>query len=178
MPHAAHEILAQEIARGAFQPPGALDRVLLARLRLMGAEGIERIPEVSEGLENRLLRAAQDCGSRQAALGAAKCKRYTWARLSRAMTQGMLGMEKAMCSRVTEPPYARLLGFRREAEELLHAAAGRAKIPVETRGARLRETGGETFALEMRATDLWALGCADETQRAACRDLTEKLAIV
>ncbi len=178
MPHAAHEILTQEIARGAFQPPGALDRVMLARLRLMGAEGIERIPEVSEGLENRLLRATQDCGSRQAALGAAKCKRYTWARLSRAMTQGMLGMEKAMCSRVTEPPYARLLGFRREAAELLHAAAGRAKIPVETRGARLRETGGETFALEMRATDLWALGCADETQRAACRDLTEKLAIV
>ena len=178
MPHAAHEILTREIARGAFQAPGALDRIMLARLRLMGAEGIERIPEVSEGLENRLLRAAQDCGSRQAALSAAKCKRYTWARLSRAMTQGMLGMEKAMCSRVTEPPYARLLGFRRDAAELLHAVAERTEIPVETRGARLRETGGETFALEMRATDLWALGCAGETRRAACRDLTEKLAIV
>ena len=178
MPEAAHAVLAREKARGAYQAPGGLDALTLGRLRLMRAEEIERIPEVSEGLENRLLRAAQACGTREDALCAAKCKRYTRARLSRAMTQALLGMDKALCAAVPQPPYARLLGFRREASELLHAVTRRAKIPVETRGARLREIGGETFALDMRATDLWALGCENAACRAACRDLTEKMLVI
>ena len=94
------------------------------------------------------------------------------------MTQALLGMDKALCAAVPQPPYARLLGFRREAAELLHAVTRRAKVPVETRGARLRETGGETFALETRATDLWALGCENAACRAACRDLTEKMLVI
>lgn len=178
MPPAAFAVLRREAEKGAYQARGALDSLTLARLRLLGAEGIEQIPEVSEGLENRLLRAAQDCGSRQAALENAKCKRYTWARLSRAMTQGLIGMDKSLCERVQTPPYGRLLGFRRDAKELLNDIARRAELPLETRGARLREIGGETFALEMRATDLWTLGCADEAQRAACRDLTERMLVV
>lgn len=176
MPEKAQEVMEREIADGGFQRREGLDSVLLAALRLMSLDSLADVPEVGEGLENRLQRAAQQCGSREEALCAVKCKRYTRARLSRAMTQAMLGMSRKLTDRITEPPYARLLGFRRDAVSMLHEISRQATVPVETRGSRLRETGGETFAVEMRASDLWALGC--ERRREACRDLTEKMLVV
>lgn len=176
MPEAAYAVLAREIEEGAFQCCDGLDEALLALLRLAEPGRLCRAPEMSEGLENRLLHAAQACGTRRDAIAAVKCKRYTWARISRALTQAALGMEKQLCRRVQSPPYARLLGFRAASAPMLGEIKKRARVPIEARGARLRERYEDVFRLEMRASDLWALGCL--RRREACRDLTEKIIIL
>ena len=78
MPEAAYAVLAREIEEGAFQRCDGLDEALLALLRLAEPGRLCRAPEMSEGLENRLLHAAQACGTRRDAIAAVKCKRYTW----------------------------------------------------------------------------------------------------
>lgn len=61
-PEAAYAVLAREIEEGAFQRCDGLDEALLALLRLAEPGRLCRAPEMSEGLENRLLHAAQACG--------------------------------------------------------------------------------------------------------------------
>ena len=52
-------------------------------LRGMSPERLAQMPEAAEGLERRILAMARQAGSREELIGLVKCKRYTWARISR-----------------------------------------------------------------------------------------------
>lgn len=172
MPPSAYALL----GRVEHHREAALDTALLALLRAMPPQALQAVADVSEGLEFRLLRAAQEAGSREELLRIAKCKRYTHARLSRILTQALLGIDKSLVAAFPAAPYARLLGFRRDAAPLLRAVHERARIPIVTRPARFRAQGGRAFALDIRAGDLWALGC--DRRREGRRDLTTPLLIL
>ena len=60
-----------------------IERLLLYRLRCLSAEEFSLLPDVSEGLENRLYRAAKKAESLLAFYSAVKTKRYTLARIRR-----------------------------------------------------------------------------------------------
>lgn len=166
------------LAAGAYQSPHGLDTALLALLRTMDARTLSEVADIGEGLENRLLRAAQRASGRDALLALLKCKRYTRARLSRVLTQAMLGITKGIAERNPQPAYARLLGFRKDAAPLLREMADSSAIPIVTRPAKFMADGGEAFALDIRAGDLWALGVQNAACRAGHADLTEKVVIV
>lgn len=173
MPPAAYALLREAQSTGAYQRAGGLDAVLLAFLRAMTPGALSEIADIGEGLENRLLREAQKATSREALLAAVKCKRYTYARLSRIVTQAMLGITKSLAGSCPRPEYARVLGFRRDARPLMAAISEKAGIPVITRPAKFRGEANPAFALDIRAGDLWALGCAGEAHRAGHADLTQ-----
>lgn len=178
VPAPARALLTRLLAEGAYQAAGGLDGPLLAILRTMPREALAGIADVGEGLEHRLLRAAQEAADREALLGLTKCKRYTRARLSRVLTQTMLGMTKSLALQYPLPTYARLLGFREDARPLLHAVRARAAVPVVTRAARQRKTGDRAFALDIRAGDLWALGLTNAFHRRGHIDMLEKVVIL
>jgi len=178
MPEAAHAVLRERLSEGACQQEGALDTALLFMLRTMTPEGLRRIADVGEGLENRLLRAAQTANGREDLLKKVKCKRYTYARLSRILTQALLGLTRELADENPLPAYARLLGFRRQARPLLAEISKRASVPVVTRAAKFLEKGGAPFALDVRAGDVWALGVQADALRGGRRDLTQRVLIV
>lgn len=151
-----------------------LDALLIDRLRLLGPEGVAALPDVSEGLEMRVAKCAEETGSRAALLNALKCKRYTHARLSRLCAHALLGMTKQLTARRPAPEYARLLGFRQEAKALL-TYVSRQSLPLITRPSLLKED--EIFSIERRATDLQALCFMDEAACCAGRDLTERMIV-
>jgi hypothetical protein len=70
------------------------------------------------------------------------------------------------------PRYARLIGLRRGAEPLLSELKARALLPIASNPSELR--GDEVFALEERATDLWALLHDKPALRLLGREYTEK----
>ena len=150
----------------------ALDAALLYRLRSMTAGELSALCDVSEGLENRLARLCQTAVSREELLEALKCKRYTRARLSRILTCALLGLTQAFTQAHPVPPYARVIGFRRGARDLLAVLKERSAIPLVTDTARI--AADPVFALEKRATDLRAL-C---TRQPAGRDRTQPMLIV
>ena len=153
-----------------------MDDMLLYRLRGMSSGALAALPDVGEGLENRLYRLCRETSGREALLDALKCKRYTRARLSRMLTHALLGIDRAALQAVSRPTYARLIGMRRDALPLLAELKARAELPIVSRAARLR--GDACFEWERRATDTWSLLHDEPRLRAAGREYSEKFVVV
>ena len=156
MPEPAYAVLREEAIRGRVMRPDALDLPLLYRLRSMDDEAWEALPGLSEGIEDRLRRAAHQAVSREELLRLAKTKRYPYARLSRLAAHALLGLTEDLLDDTPLPPAAVLLGFRKGAEDLLRQAKARG-VPLITSSAGLK--GEEDWLrTERRAWDLWCLG--------------------
>ena len=178
MPAPAYALLRNAHERGGLHAPGALGTALLAMLRSMPRSAIAALCDVNEGLENRIQRAAWTAGTREDLLAAAKCKRYTHARLSRILCATLLGMTRETADRYPAPAYARVLGFRADARPLLAHLKRNAALPLITKVASCSLLHGDCFDMDLRATDLWALGCASHAARAARRDFLTSPVIV
>ena len=153
-----------------------MDDMLLYRLRQMTPGEMAALPDMGEGLENRLYRLCREAPGREALLDGLKCKRYTRARLSRMLTYALLGLDGDALKAVRRPAYARLVGIRRGAEALLRELKARATLPIVSGGGALR--GDACFEWECRATDVWSLLHDDPRLRAAGREYTEKFVVV
>ena len=159
-----------------------MDDLLLYALRGMPDSEIAALIDVDEGLEMRIKRCADACASRSALIEAVKCKRYTYARLSRLCAHALLHMTKSLANRHARPEYARLLGMRRDAAPLMKELKARAAqlqkaypdraISIVSDAQALR--GNEIFDLECRATDLRALLQSDPERRRAGQEYTQK----
>lgn len=178
MPPAAYALLKRILDAGAMQRPDGLDTALLALLRSAPPQVVAQVADIGEGLENRLAAAAQETTTRDALLEAVKCKRYTWTRISRVLTQAQLGMTKRLAAEYPAPTYARLLGFRRAAQPLIAGIRDAASVPVITRVAKHRPQGDEALELDIRAGDLWALGMENVAFRGGRQDLTQGVVMV
>ena len=159
---AAHE-------RGNVHEEEALTKALLYRLRTMCAGELAAICGMEEGLEHRFLAAAKSAHTRDELILSVKSKRYTYARLSRICTNVLLNITKDFTAENAAPSYARVLGFRREAQPLLRAIKENASIPLVTKAADANPED-PLFALDVRAQDLWSLGCTSEKLQNSGRD--------
>ena len=84
IPRKAGEILERERRQGRGPVlMRDLEPALLSRLRMLGKADFAALPDASEGLENRLMAAAQEETTLDGILAAAKSKRYALARLRR-----------------------------------------------------------------------------------------------
>ena len=153
-----------------------MDDMLLYRLRPMSPEDLAALPDMGEGLEHRLYRLCREASGREALLDGLKCKRYTRARLSRILTHALLGIDRTALAAIPAPTCARLIGMRRDAEDLLGELKARAKLPIASGGASLR--GDPCFEWECRATDTWSLMHDAPHLRAAGREYTERFVVV
>ncbi len=97
--------------------PQRLDTALLYKMRTISAQELRALPEVGEGLENRLLAAAKTAASAEELISAVKTKRYTHARIRRILTCALLGITEELQSQKSS--YCRVLGFTNEGAELL-----------------------------------------------------------
>lgn len=157
LPESSREILGRERATGRC--PASLktaERAMLYRLRTMTASEFAVIPDCTEGLENRLVRAAGQAGSLEEFYALAKSKRYAHARIRRIALRAFLG--------ITELPerveYLRLLGANERGLALLREMKQKENIPVLTKsahGAALEGAAKRQFELACRAENLWGL---------------------
>ena len=102
--------------------PSLLDRVILSRLRLCSPDDLRRLPDVGEGLENRILSAAQTAKSMDELVGAAASPRYTRVRIRRILACVLLDITEELQSR--RIAYLRPLGFSDEGAALLRGCTG------------------------------------------------------
>lgn len=170
-------LLSEAEALGDVHAPQALDQALLYRLRQMTRAELSQVPGMDEGLQNRFLAAAKEAATREALIARVKTKRYTYTRLSRLCSLALLGVTRDWAAAHCAPGYARILGFRRDAAPLLRAIKERSGVPLITKAADFPRSDA-LFALDLRAQDLWSLGCASQALRACGRDLTTSPVIV
>ena len=137
---ASAEILRAAIAAGrAPATLGALGTAALCRVRSGGAE-LGRYAECGGGVSGRLVRAAAESGNLADMLTAAATKKYTSARLRRAVIFALAGVMKADLDAL--PSYTTVLASNARGRSFLAAARKKAGIAVLTRpSAALRVEG-------------------------------------
>lgn len=137
--------------------PEKLDSALLYKLRNMTAEQLRRLPDVGEGLENRIITAARMSPAVEELIAQVKTKRYTRSRLCRILTCALLDITEELQN--INVCHARILGFTPEGEKMLKTCSGE----VVTSVSKSERRGGKTAALlaaDIRATDTAALAYA------------------
>lgn len=137
---ASAEILRAAIAAGrAPATLGALGTAALWRFRSGGAE-LGRYAECGGGVSGRLVRSAAESGNLADMLTAAATKKYTSARLRRAVIFALAGVMKADLDAL--PSYTTVLASDARGRSFLAAARKKAGIAVLTRpSAALRVEG-------------------------------------
>lgn len=157
MPEAAASVLRREIEQKRCPADlSRLETALLALLRQSTVEELASLPDISEGLENRLYRAVREETAVSDILERVKSKRYTHARLRRILLYRLLGVTRELYD--APPVYLRVLGMNERGREIL--AASRPTLPLITRAKdaeRLDGTGASMLRLECAADDLYAL---------------------
>ena len=134
--------------------PELLERAVICKLRSMKIEDFAKLADVSEGIENRIYRAVNECSSVEEIIGFVKTKRYTHARIRRIIISAFLGVTEEMQNTPVE--YARVLGFTKEGATLLKSC----KLEVITSVSDALKKGGniEKFLnIDVMATDVSAV---------------------
>ena len=137
IPEQAAEIFRQ--AEDQPPPEGRMKRIeniILYRLKTMTAEEMSMLPDVGEGLENRLYCAARSCKTVQEIIYYTKSKRYTYSRIARIICSAFLNIKKTEMSE--HPRYIQVLSMNDRGREILRSAKHTASLPVVTRYADVR----------------------------------------
>jgi len=100
------------------------EREIILNLRRMSTYEISLLPDVSEGLEFSIKKAANSCNSISEFLDIINSKRYTSTRIRRILLYSLLGITKKDMdmSKVTDP-YLRILGFNERGKYLISEVA-------------------------------------------------------
>lgn len=124
------------------------------KLRTIYPETLSMINGISEGFENRLIRASYAGDTLEKLCLEAKTKRYTLARIRRSVIASLLDLTAALCRR--EPSYIRVLGMNETGMKILAEMRSSAELPVITKTADYT-VGDPIFQAELRATAAFAL---------------------
>ncbi len=151
-----------------------LEAAVLWRLRSMSAADFALLPDVTEGLENRLYAAVQEAVGIDDFLFRVKTKRYPLARLRRIVWCAMIGIEKRDV--VSPPAYLRILGFNSRGRELLQKMKATAAFPLVSSFVELEQLAPRFALLEKTATDLQGLAVSPPLP--CNRDYTEKIVVL
>lgn len=137
---------------------GRLDTAILSSLRSKPQSFFKTIPDLSEGVENKLYSAIKTAKSLEELYTSIKVKRYTLARIRRLVLSAFLEMDNRLFLKV--PPYLRVLGFSKNGESILKQNAPISPIPIVLRVGEIENLGNNAkymFEIECRATDLYGL---------------------
>ncbi len=159
MPAGCAAVLSEAAEAGRAPATAArLDRAVLAQLRRLTLEELKTVPQLSEGLENRIYNAIRKAGSLEELENSIKTKRYPLTRIRRLIWSAFLGITEEHVS--APPPYIRVLAANERGKEILSAA--QPKVPFLYRASQVASLSPEAqqlWELETRATDLHALAC-------------------
>lgn len=134
------------------------ERAVLSTLRGLSAEQLSVLPDLSEGLENRLLQASRQACTIEELYELVKTKRYPMARVRRLVMSAFLSLPGTM--QQTPPPYLRILGMNERGREILSCMKQTATLPVSASLKRLAESGEtawQSAQLESRCADQYSL---------------------
>ena len=136
--------------------------MLFAELSSHTAESLASIYDVPADLANRILEQARSPFTWTSLAESVKCKAYTRSRIDRALCHCLLHLTTADADifREGDLPYLRVLGFRKDAEQLISAMERSSRIPLLVRflrdSAKLTGDAARILATDLRASALYS----------------------
>lgn len=141
-----------------FSNASQIEAAVMYRLRTASLDDFADLPEVSQGLENRLYRAARSAVSTDEFISLVKTRRYTLAKIRRIIISLMIGITKSDLK--IGIPYLRVLGMNERGKELLGYIGKECSLPIGTQLADLAKhspSASRLAALEARLSDIYYL---------------------
>ncbi len=132
-----------------------LNLAIMAKLKTMKHEDFMCLPDLSEGIENRLYVAIKSCVNYNELCEKVKTKRYTMARIRRLILSAFLGIDNTFF--LKKIPYARVLATNEEGLKYI------SKIKTDNIILQVSEINGldkfskEIFDLECKISDVYNL---------------------
>ena len=126
IPENAYEIYNKAIMNNEYLNEEKFSNAIISQLRKQVE--LDNLPELSEGIENRLKKAVQHASTYDELLDSLKTKRYTLARVRRLVLSAFLDMD--CCWLHEEVPYLNVLGFSKVGEMYLKEISKRLKKPL------------------------------------------------
>ena len=121
LPISSYSILKENIQKGHIvKDISNFDRIAIYNLRKMSIDQIANLPDVSEGLEFAIKKAANSCNSISELINIVNSKRYTSTRLQRIVLYSLLGITKKDIQISKKSiPYIRILGFNEKGKYIV-----------------------------------------------------------
>ena len=188
VPRSTYKILGEEFKNGnMILSLKEFEKEIIFNLRKMSLMDIENLPDVSEGLENLIKKAANESKTIEDLIDRIKSKRYTQTRIQRILLYSLLGIDKRMIETSKKiTPYARVLAFNGKGRKLLSEIMSQNKelnlvtsvnkFVSENIKKRNYRPLMEMLDKDMLATDIYALGC--DKDHNAKMDYTHNMIII
>lgn len=166
VPRSTYQILGQQANSGRMiLSLEKYQKEIIYALRKMTVEEIAELPDVSEGLENSIKNAANNCNNLTELINGIKSKRYTQTRIQRILIYALLGINKKMMENSKKIiPYTRILGFNSKGKMLISEIMNKnPKINMITSVKKYMDQNknkqlAEMLNVDIFATDVYTLG--------------------
>ena len=167
VPSSSYSLLMACLNDGYIVPDlNIFEKEIFYILRKMSVEEIANLPDVSEGLEFSIKKAANSCNNIDDFLNIVKSKRYTVTRLQRILLYALLNISKKdiELSKKIEKPYVRILGFNENGKRLVsQIALNHPEITLITSVKKFIDSNSNKdlqimFDKDIFATDVYSLG--------------------
>lgn len=166
VPRSTYQILGQQANNGRMiLSLEKYQKEIIYALRKMTVEEIAELPDVSEGLENSIKNAANNCNNLTELINGIKSKRYTQTRIQRILIYALLGINKKMMENSKKIiPYTRILGFNSKGKMLISEIMNKnPKINMITSVKKYIDQNknkqlAEILNVDIFATDVYTLG--------------------
>lgn len=166
VPFESYEIIEKLMNNGEYVPSlKVFEKEIIYILRKMPIMDIASLPDVTEGLENRIKTAANSSNTLEELITKVKTKRFTQSRIQRIFLYALIGItnrDMEMSKRTL--PYIRVLGFNKHGKRIISSIAEnnpKAKIVVSVK--RFLENNKDSrlqtmMAKDIAATNIYTLG--------------------
>ena len=144
--------------------PTLLEGLIVADAIKRSASQIERVPDCTEGLENRIKALVKDNKDLDELVEKITTKRYTETRIRRILLSNFLGIDKKTAPAVLKDGlYAKILAVKKQSKDLISLLCDSADIPILTRKSdvlKLDTHARESYEIDTCANDLYSLATA------------------
>ena len=181
LPSSSYSILIKNIKQGHIIPDiSVFEKQIIYNLRKMETSEIAMLPDVTEGLEFAIKKAANSCNNLNDLLNIIKSKRYTSTRIQRILLYALLGITKKdidISKKTT--PYIRVLGLNNRGKFLIsEIAKANPKLEIITSVKRFYENNtNKNLKLmldkDIFATNVYTIGYEDDSW--SNLDFTQKI---
>lgn len=158
LPKSSEEIIYKEI-ENKLAPTNTknAERMIIYKLKSLSKSEFKDLPDISEGLENRFIKAINNLENIEKILLEIKTKRYTMSRLKRIIMAAVLDIKNEIQKK--DVPYIRILGADEKGIEILKKSKNFA-LPVITKYSETKNLstfGYKIFEKECFCTSIYGL---------------------
>ena len=147
------EYVPKKLLNAYIFPSKLSSKLLLFKLKNMKLCEFTELPDVSEGLENRLFKFSKVATTLEEFFKLVKTKRYTMSRLRRIVICAVLDIKKQNIPQ--NPQYARVLGFNETGRKILSMSKKKACIMITSNFKNIAKNFSYSADIDSKATDLF-----------------------